>query len=187
VEDAFFDGDYTVMVSESQRGSLESMVLKVGTTDIQSIGETIAGVQGQVSQAASAASAARDIVESVRAELGAEGQEETAYQMISDLRTALETIKKSITEVPQGLNVEPMHARIREINELLKQISSENGINLDVMYQSVDETTNDVNELQDKVERLNVLINVNREIAEKLLERSPPKKAVIKTWFETGT
>ena len=45
---------------------------------------------------------------------------------------------------------------------------------------------NNVNELQDKVERLNVLMNVNREIAEKLLERSPLKEPVIKTWFETG-
>jgi hypothetical protein len=69
----------------------------------------------------------------------------------------------------------------------LKPISSENGINLDVIYESVDETTTDVRELQDKMERLRVLMNVNREIVEKVLEKAPPKKPVIKTWFESGS
>ena len=187
LDSEWVDGDYTALVSESQKGSLESMVLTVGDTDIQSLSGDIAGVQGQVSQASSAASAARDIVEEVRKELGGEGQDDTAYQLISNLETALDAIKKSIVDIPQGLQVEPMHNSIREISELLKQITSENGVNLDVMYSSIDETTNDVDELQNQVERLRVLMNLNREIAEKILERSPPEEPVIKTWFESGS
>ena len=80
-----------------------------------------------------------------------------------------------------------MHDSIREMSELLKQLSSENGVNLDVMYSSIDETTKDVDELQNQVERLKVLMNINRELAEKILERSPPEEAVVKTWFETGS
>jgi hypothetical protein len=44
-----------------------------------------------------------------------------------------------------------------------------------------------VDELQNQVERLRVLMNVNRELAEKILDRSPPEEPVIKTWFETGS
>jgi len=36
------------------------------------------------------------------------------------------------------------------------------------------------------VERLRVMLEANKEIAEKVLERSPPKEAVVKTWFEAG-
>ena len=68
----------------------------------------------------------------------------------------------------------------------MKQFSSENGINLDVMYESIDETTTDVGELKDKMGRLKALLNLNREIMEKLLKKSPPREPVIKTWFETG-
>ncbi len=187
VNSEWLNGDYTAMVSESVKGSLESMVLTIGDTDIQSLSGDIAGVQGQVSQASSAASAARDIVEEVRNELGAEGQSQTAYEMIANLETALNTIKESIGEIPQSLEVEPMHNTIREINELLQQITSENGVNLDVMYGSIDETTKDVDELQNQVERLRVLMNLNRELSEKILDRSPPEEPIIKTWFETGS
>ncbi len=187
VDSEWLNGDYTAVVSESVNGSLESMVLTVGDTDIQSLSGDIAGVQGQVSQASSAASAARDIVEEVRRELGAEGQSTTAYEMISNLETALDAIKRSITDIPQSIQVEPMQNSIREISELLKQVSSENGVNLDVMYNSIDETTKDVDQLQDKVEQLRVLMDVNREIAESVLDRTPAKQPVVKTWFEAGS
>jgi len=80
-----------------------------------------------------------------------------------------------------------VYARIREISDLLKQVSSENGVKLDVMYEPIEETTTDVGELQDRVERLKVLLNLNREIAVKILEQAPLKEPVIKTWLESGS
>jgi len=65
-------------------------------------------------------------------------------------------------------------------------VSSENGINLDSMYESLNETSSDVTEIKDKVERLKVMLELNKEIAEKVLDRAPPKEAVIKTWSEAG-
>jgi hypothetical protein len=55
------------------------------------------------------------------------------------------------------------------------------------MYEPIEETTTDVGELQDKVERLKVLLNLNREIAVKILEQAPLKVPVIKTWLESGS
>ena len=93
---------------------------------------------------------------------------------------------ETVTAIPQNVNLEPMHNSIREISELMKQVSSENGINLDVMYESIDETTTDVSELKDKVERLKALLNLNRECMEKLLKKSTPKEPIIKPWLKTG-
>ncbi len=186
-------GDYTVMVTEPVNGSLESISLEVSETDIPTIGADIAELQGAVSgttglasQAASAARAASAVIEEVRKELGGEGQSETAYELIAQMRTALDKVKEAIAAIPGSLENSPMNTTIREMSQLLKQLSSENGVNLDLMYESIDETTSDVNEVQDKVERLRVLMELNQEIAEKLLERAPPKKAIIKTWFESG-
>jgi hypothetical protein len=153
---------------------------------LESVEAAASGAQGLASRAASSASAARAIIEQVRNELGAEGKTESAYELLGQLRTSLMEVNKDVTAIPQNLNLEPMQNSIREISELMKQVSSDNGINLDVMYESIDETTTDVSELKDKVERLKALLNLNREIMEKLLKKSPPKEPVIKTWFETG-
>ena len=186
-------GGYTVMVTEPVNGSLESISLEVAETDIPTIGADIAELQGAVSgttglasQAASAARAASAVIEDVRKELGGEGQSKTAYELIAQMQTALDSVKEAIAAIPESLENSPMNTTLRDMSQLLKQMSSENGVNLDVMYESIDETTSDVKEVQDKVERLRVLMEVNQEIAEKLLERAPPKKAVVKTWFESG-
>ena len=154
--------------------------------DIASVEGSASGALGLASQAASSASAAREIIGNLRKELGAEGKTDTAYELLGQLRTSLMDMSKDVTAIPQNLNLEPMNNSIREISELMKQVTSENGVNLDVMYESIDETTTEVSELQDKVERLKALLNLNRELMEKLLKKSPPKEPVIKTWFETG-
>ncbi len=124
---------------------------------------------------------------------------------LADIQTKLDTVDtnlnnarevanaplNAVTEVttasPQNLELGPVYARIREISDLLKQVSSEHGVKLDVMYEPIEETTTDVSELQDKVERLKVLLNLNREIAVKLLGQAPLKEPVIKTWLESGS
>ncbi|MFQ5946776.1 MAG: hypothetical protein ACE5NC_11090, partial [Anaerolineae bacterium] len=78
------------------------------------------------------------------------------------LRTTLKIMRETVTAIPQSLNLEPMDASIREISDLLKQVSREKGVNLDVMYESIDETTPDVDELKDKVERLKGWLNLSQ-------------------------
>ena len=68
----------------------------------------------------------------------------------------------------------------------MKKISGEGGTNLDAMYQSIAETSADVTDVKEKVERLKNLLDVIREVGAKVLDRTPQKKAPIKTWFEPG-
>ena len=166
-------GDFTVIASDSNRGTLNRMTLKVGA----------------------ATSADGTKVET--------DTDETIPVLLEDVQTRLETVdtklSRAVEEIrvslnatagtksanPQTLEIESIHDRIREISNLLKQVSNENGINLDVMYGSIDESTADFIELLDKVERLKVLLNLNREVSEKVLEDS--KKPVTKVWFESGS
>ena len=120
-----------------------------------------------------------------------ESKLETVDTNLNNAREVVNASLNAVTEVttanPQNLELGPVNARIREISDLLKKVSSENGVKIDVMYEPIDETTTDVSELQDKVERLKVLLNLNRELAEKLLEQAPLKDPIIKTWLESGS
>ena len=107
---------------------------------------------------------------------------------MTKLQAALNAIKDAVLAPQNGIegSLAPIESSISEISELLKAVSSENGVNLDSMYESLDGTSSDVTEIKDKVERLKVMLELNKEISEKVLESAPPKKAVIKTWFEAG-
>jgi len=281
-------GDYTVMVTESTRGSLGSLVLTVADTDIPSIGADIAalpaqvsasveaaaakvdvaaakvdsaaatattaagkvdaaaatattaaatvekaaataevaagevtkageevrvigqslekrfkdieaaasGAQGLASFAAASAGEARTLIEKLRTELGAQEKTQTTYDQIIQLQTLVSAVQAEVAKIPEinnpgtrqaeALQAEALHASVQEVNTLLKKISGEGGANLDAMYQSIAETTAEVGDLKEQVDLLKNLIDVIRQVGEKVLDRTPPKKAPVKTWFEPG-
>ena len=166
-------GDFTVIASDSNRGTLNRMTLKVGAatssngTKIETDTDKIIPV----------------LLEDVQTRL--EPVDTKLSRAVEEIRVSLYAAAETISADPQTLEIEPIHDRIRKISNLLKQVSNENGINLDVMYGSIDESTADFSELLDKVERLKVLLNLNREVSEKVLEDS--KKPVTKVWFESGS
>jgi hypothetical protein len=172
-------------------------VIKAGQ-DVRAIGDKLekrfkdveaaaTGAQGLAGQAAAAANNTAALIENVRTALGGQGKTETAYQMLVQLQASLNTIKEVSQAIPQSLDLRPMNARIQEIGEVLRQLSSANGINLDTVHKSIDGTTTEVSEVKAKVERLKVLMDLNRGIMEKVLEKAPVKKPEIKTWFESGS
>jgi hypothetical protein len=177
--------------------SAAAEVIKAGE-DVRAIGDKLdkrfkdveaaaSGAQGLAGQAAAAANDARSLIENVKTALGGQGKTETAYQMLVQLQASLNTLKEVTQAIPQSLDLKPMNARVQEIGEVLKQLSSANGINLDTMYKSISGTTTEVSEVKAKVERLKVLMELNRGIMEKVLEKAPVKKPEIKTWFEAGS
>jgi hypothetical protein len=143
----------------------------------------------------SAATEARAIIESVRAELGAKGKTQTAYDQIVQLQGALQAVQAMVAAMPETLNnadtrkaeaarAEALQTSVQDVNTLLKKIGGEGGTSLDAMYKSITETTGDVGDLKEKVARLKDLIDSIREVQEKVLDRTSPKKPAIKTWFE---
>jgi len=166
-------GDFTVVASDSNRGTLNRMTLKVGVAT-SSNGTKIEADTGKIIPV---------LLEDVQTRL--ETVDSKLGRAVEEIRVSLNAAAETISADSQTLEIEPIHDRIREISNLLKQVSNENGINLDVMYGSIDESTADFSELLDKVERLKILLELNREVSEKVLEDS--KKPVMKVWFESGS
>ena len=198
LDTAWGSGDFTVVASESKKGSLNRMTLAVASVTDTSV------VQSQTNKKTSVirshTNSDRKVVR-INPDTGTDPA--TIPTLLTEVQAKLNTIDTYLSKAvegadaspnadpkateasPQGLEIEPIQSSIREISELLKQVSSENGVNLDIIYGSIDETTGDVLELRDKVERLKVLLDLNREISEKVLEGS--KKPLMKTWFESGS
>jgi hypothetical protein len=168
-------GNFTVVASESRQGTLKMMTLAVAATTGVDVAQILADTGITVPT----------LLTDIETKL------DTVDTNLNNARDAAKasanTVRKATTAIPQNIELEPMYASIREISKLLKQVSSENGVKLDDMYEPIEETTTDVDELQDKVERLKVLLNLNREIAVKILEQAPLKEPVIKTWLESGS
>jgi len=159
--------------------------------------DAAAGAQGLASQAANAANDARTIIESVRTELGARGKTQSTYDQIVQLQTLLAAVQAAVAKIPEAVNnpdarkaeaakADELQASVQEVNKLLKKISGEGGANLDALSQSVAATSTDVGDVKEKVERLKKLLEMIQEVGEKVLDRTPQKKAPIKTWFEPG-
>jgi len=156
--------------------------------------DAASGAQGLASMASNAANDAKAIIEGVRNELGARGKTQTTYDQIAQLQAALGVIQAAVAKIPEINNPESrkadaaradaLQASVQEVNALLKKISGEGGTNLDAMYQSITETTGEVGNLKEKVDRLKSLIDLIRQVGEKVLDRTPLKKPAVKTWFE---
>ncbi len=166
-------GDYSIIVSESTKGTLDWMTMAVavtggadvnlvGTNDGISVPALLSAVQSKLDSLESNLNKARDVS-----------------------NEGLGTVTETPAKVPNSSEIEEIHWSIREISELLKPVSNENGINLDTMHESINESSTDINELQEKAERLKILLDLNRELAEKIEKES--KRPVTKTWYETGS
>jgi hypothetical protein len=162
----------------------------------QQVVDAASGAQGLASMAANAADDAKKIIESVRSELGAKGKTQTTYDLIVQLQAILSAVQAAVAKMPEVVNsdvrqaesvrAEALHASMQEVQTLLKKISGEGDTSLDAMYQSIAETTAEVGDVKEKVERLKDLLELIREVGDKVLDRTPPKKPAIKTWFENG-
>jgi len=166
-------GDYSIMVSESTKGTLDWMTITVavtggaevnlvGTNDGISVPALLSAVQSKLDSLESNLNKAREVS-----------------------NEGLATVTETPTKVPSSPEIDEIHRSIREISELLKPVSNENNINLDTMHESINESSTDIDELHKKAERLKILLDLNRELTEKIGTES--KRPVTKTWYETGS
>ena len=95
------------------------------------------------------------------------------------------TATDSTTQVGVDPEVDQIQRRIREISELLKPLSNENGVNLNEMYESINKKSRDYGELKKKTDQLKILLDLNRELTEKLQKES--RGPITKTWYESGS
>ncbi len=163
---------FTIIASESEEETLNWMTLTV----VETRGADFTLVKTDAITVPALLAAVRTKLESVQTDLNnADGTPES---------TPGPDLEGSEFD-PQYPELERIHDAMREISKLLRPVSNANGINLDHYYRSIDEPTVDVDKLKEKAEKLWILLELNRELAERRPEGV--KEPVTKTWFESGS
>ena len=87
--------------------------------------------------------------------------------------------------VTENFDLAPIKNNLREIGQRLKPVSRQIGIDLGVLYEPFNGESTDIGSLRNRTERIKVLQALNREMVERLLDKS--KAPILKTWYETGS
>jgi archaellum component FlaC len=157
-------GDFTIVCSESTKGTLDALSMNVISTDI----ESIAGDLGAVVGATANLPDLEDITDSLRAQL-------------TVVESSLSSVTQGVTQQLEGeLNeLENVFEHLSSISEQVKAISSQHNINLDKLYEVSKDKAEDVNYLVNKTQELKAAIELNQKLLEDV-----SNEPVTQTWYE---
>ena len=85
----------------------------------------------------------------------------------------------------ENFDLAPINNSLREIKLKLGTVINPMGIDLDFKHEPFNGESLDIGSLRNRTERIKVLLALNREMVERLLDKS--KVPIVKTWFETGS
>jgi hypothetical protein len=164
-------GDYSIVCSEPNYGTLDAMTITAGTSDIESVSSDVSAVLGSVTQVrdikktVDAFSAAFDLVEqniqaAAKALSGVKAGTQEAVQATSQLTSLFSTLKE-------------MSAKIHEIGGTL-------GYDLEKLYDVNEARSKDIGYIRNKTQELKALMLLNQELIESAAKEEP----VVQTWFE---
>lgn len=161
---AWGQGDFTIVCSESTKGTLDALNMGVITTDI----EALAGDLGAVVGATANLPDLEDITDSLRAQL-------------TVVESSLSSVTQGVTKQLEGelSELENVFEHLSSISEQVKAISSQHNINLDKLYEVSKDKAEDVDYLVNKTQELKAAIELNQ----KLLEDAS-NEPVTQTWYE---
>jgi ABC-type transporter Mla subunit MlaD len=157
-------GDFTIVCSESSKGTLDALNMKVISSDI----ESIAGDLGAVLGATSNLPDLGDITTSLKAQLAV-------------VESSLSSITQGVTAQLEGelTELENVFEHLSSISEQVKSISSQHNINLDKLYEVSKEKADDVNYLINKSQELKAAVELNQKLLEDVTN-----EPVTQTWYE---
>ncbi len=166
-------GDFTVIASETTKGTLDWMTMTVAVTDGADV--NLVNSQDRISVSA--------LLAAVQSKL--DSLESNLSKAREELKQDDETVVETPNQVPGQPEIDRIHQSIREISQLLEPVSEGNGVNLESLHESINEDSTDIQELEEKAKRLKILLDLNRELTEKPQKDS--RAPVTKTWYETGS
>jgi archaellum component FlaC len=157
-------GDFTIVCSETTKGTLDALSMNVISSDI----ESIAGDLGAVLGATANLPDLEDITTSLQAQLAV-----VESSLSSMTEGATQQLEAELTEL------ENVFEHLSAISEQVKSISSQHNVNLDKLYEVSKEKSDDVNYLVNKAQELKAAVELNQKLLEDV-----SNEPVTQTWYE---
>lgn len=161
-------GDYTIICSESSKGTMDALVITVLRSDLDDI-------SGQVSAILGTTSGIRDL----------EDVTETLAIQFSMVESALRDIGSgsfATSKEVKGKNMETVYNQLVIISEQVKNMGVNRDLNLEKLYNvSKDKAkARDIMYLKNKSQELKAAMELNRKIMEGIASKKPK----VQIWFE---
>jgi hypothetical protein len=162
-------GDFTIVCSESTKGTLDALTLSVIDTDIVEVSSQVAAILGSTSgitdlkSIADALNAQFSIVESSLAQIG--------KNLSSEVKDVVNTSSTSV--------LDPVFNQLSNMAKQIKQIIGEKGVSLEKLYQVSADKKEDMVYLKNKTQELKAAMEINQKMVTNIAN-----KPVTQTWYE---
>ncbi len=160
-------GDFTVVCSETTKGTVDAQVITVYNTDIADVAGQVSAVLGSTTGITGLKSVADTL--------------NSQFNLVDDALTKLSQGLTGKAEQAQGVltQVETVYKQLDDISAQIDKMSGAGGINLKKLYEVAKEKKDDMVYLKNKTEELKAAMDLNSKMVENVA-----KKPVVQTWFE---
>jgi len=160
-------GDYTVVCSETTKGTMDALILTVISTDLDAIAGQVSSIVGSTSGISSLKDAA-----------------ETMNSQFSLIESALSKMGKDLVnqvkEATSSVNAfDSLFSQLSTMSKQLKEMAGESSVNLAKLYDVSAEKKDDMTYLKNKTQELKAAMELSKKMVDNMAN-----KPITQTWYE---
>jgi hypothetical protein len=160
-------GNFTVICSETTKGTLDALVLTVISTDLEQ-------VAGQVSSIMGSTSGLSDLKTVAATMSGQFSMIESALSKVG--RDIVTQVKDAIASAGA---LEAVYTQLKNVAKEIKQMSGETGVSMQKLFDVSAEKKQDMVYLMNKTQELKAAMDINQKMIDNVAN-----KPVTQTWYE---
>jgi hypothetical protein len=166
-ENSWGRGDFTIVCSESTKGTIDALIISVLLTDIEQISSNTSAILGTTSSLGN--------LEEVAATLNSQ---------FSIIESALGKISKDLVDKVKDVastatDIESVYMQLVNIGKELKSLGATQEVNLEKLFEVTKEKKQDMVYLKNKTQQMKAALELNQKLIENMAN-----KPVTQTWFE---
>jgi hypothetical protein len=160
-------GDFTLVCSETTKGTMDALTITVLKTDIEDISGQVSAVLGTTTSI----SGLKSVADSLNSQF-------------SIIETALTKVGKDLVkEVKEAVSsataLESVYTQLSNVAKEIKAMGGDSGINLEKLYEVSSEKKDDLNYLKNKTQEMKAVIELNQKMVDNIAN-----KPITQTWYE---
>ena len=160
-------GDFTIVCSESTKGTMDAVTMSVLKTDVEQVAGQVSAVLGTTSGIS-----------------GLQSVASTLNSQFNLIETALSKVGKDmVKEVKEAaasaMALESVYSQLSGVSKQIKELTGNSGVNLEKLYTVSEEKKQDMVYLKNKTQELKAAMEMSQKMVDNIAN-----KPVTQTWYE---
>ncbi len=160
-------GDYTIVCSESSKGTMDALIISAIRTDLEDISGQVSSILGTTTSLANL----KDVADTLNSQFSI--IESALGKISTDLVNKVKEVASSATDI------ESVYGQLVKIGKELKTLGASQDVNLSKLLEVSKEKSQDMKYLKNKTQQLKAAMELNNKMVENMAH-----KPVTQTWFE---